>query len=77
MKQAKENREFWSIIKGAMCLHGVRVEEMAVYCHMCPATFYSRMRNPEKLTIKEIKAMGKRLKLDVSALLSVAAGGVI
>lgn len=61
----QQDRELVAAIKSALIKNGLTENDIATSLHISRNTFNSRMKSPEKFTLKELRVLKRRLKMDV------------
>lgn len=60
---AEKDKKFSRIIKGHMEFEGINADKMALKASTSYNTHYSRLRNPENMTIRELRIYIQTLKI--------------
>ena len=60
----KARREFKAIVNYGLDKCNWTKEEIAIKLNMCPATFYNKLKAPEKFRVGELRRLEKILQLD-------------
>ncbi len=71
----KYNNMLTGIVLKYMCIHDVEVPELAVTLCMSNPTVYARLKNPERLTIGQLRKMCTKLKIPQEEILPAVMGG--
>lgn len=66
---SKKDNEIRGEIKKGMSIYGYRQTDMAILLRYSQSTFSSRMREPEKFTLRDMRIMGEKLHIDFSVLI--------
>lgn len=58
-----------SRVKSKRDLYGISMDELAIACRVTTNTLYRHLRTPDIMTLKELKALSKKLHMTVSELI--------
>lgn len=56
------------LIKSKQLLYSVSADDLAFECDIAKSTFYYHMRNPDRFTLKELRAISKKLHIPITDL---------
>lgn len=59
----QKNEEFTNLIKGNAIRYGKDGREVSVAGGKCGSTYYNRMRHPEDMTVRELRAYIKEMQI--------------
>ena len=67
MRKPDRNDEIRGEIKKGMTIYGYGRAEMAVFLRCSESTFSRRMKHPEDFTVRDLRILGEKLHLDLTA----------
>lgn len=65
------NKRFRQLIEAGLILREKKRDELTTKARMSRATYYNRLRNPESMTVKELRIYRRELGISDEDLLSV------
>lgn len=68
---AEANKKFRQLIEVGLILREKKRDELTTKARMSRATYYNRLRNPESMTVKELRIYRRELGISDEDLLSV------
>ena len=67
MRKPDRNDQIRGEIKKGMTIYGYGRSEMAVFLRCSESTFSRRLKCPEDFTVRDLRIMGEKLHLDLTA----------